>query len=96
MSVLIIYFIIWILLGLLVGALTGIVTGGEPPYGLAVDLGAGVFTMIGVGLLDYFLLPLMGFEGPIQFIAMIAEPLIGAALVLWLLRVIKRRREGRS
>lgn len=91
MPVLAIYLITWVLLGLLGGALAGIVTGNEPPYGLAADLATSVLTMIGVGLLDYFILPLMGFEGTIRFVAAIFEPLLSAALVLWLLRVIRRR-----
>jgi uncharacterized membrane protein YeaQ/YmgE (transglycosylase-associated protein family) len=92
MPVLVIYLVIWVLLGLLVGALTGIVTKGEPPYGLAVDIAVSVLTMTGVGLLDYAILPLMGYHGTLRFIAAIVEPLIGAVLVLWLLRVLKRRR----
>lgn len=92
MSVLAIYLIIWILVGLLVGALASLV-GGAPPYGLGADLAAAVGAMIGVGLLDYSLLPLLGYTGPIRLVAMVGEPLITAILVLWLLRVIKRRRE---
>ena len=96
MSVLVIYMVVWVLLGLLVGALAGLVGSGEPPYGLAVDIGASVLTMIGIGMLDYAILPLMGYEGTLRFIAMVAEPLITVAIVLWLLRTIKRRRSGRE
>ncbi len=92
MSVLVIYLIVWILAGLLVGALAGLIASA-PTYGVVVDLAAAVLTMIAVGLLDYTILPLMGYEGTIRFIAMVGEPLIGAVVVLWLLRFIKRRRE---
>jgi hypothetical protein len=92
MSVLGIYLVVWILLGLLVGALGGLGGKGEPPYGLAVDVGASILTMVVVGLADYALLPLMGYEGTLRFIAMVAEPLITVVIVLWLLRIIKRRR----
>jgi uncharacterized membrane protein YeaQ/YmgE (transglycosylase-associated protein family) len=95
MSVPVIYLIVWILIGLLVGASASLV-GSAPPYGVGVDLGAAVLTMIAVGLLDYFILPLMGYKGTIRFVAMIAEPLIGAVIVLWLLRIIRRRRERSS
>jgi uncharacterized membrane protein YeaQ/YmgE (transglycosylase-associated protein family) len=92
MSVLAIYLIVWILVGLLVGALASLV-GNAPPYGVGVDLAAAVLTMIAVGLLDYAILPLLGYTGMIRLIAMVGEPLVGAVAVLWLLRFIKRRRE---
>jgi uncharacterized membrane protein YeaQ/YmgE (transglycosylase-associated protein family) len=89
---LVIWMVIWIVLGLLVGALAGIVARSQPPYGLVVDVVASVLTMVAVGLGDYYVLPLMGITGPLRFAATILEPLISAVLVLWLLRVIKRRR----
>jgi uncharacterized membrane protein YeaQ/YmgE (transglycosylase-associated protein family) len=92
MSVLVIYLVVWILLGLLVGALAGLIGSGQPPYGLAVDVCASVLAMVAVGMADYAVLPLLGYEGTLRFIAMVAEPLITAVIVLWLLRVIKRRR----
>jgi uncharacterized membrane protein YeaQ/YmgE (transglycosylase-associated protein family) len=93
MTVLAIYLVIWGLLGLLVGALAGIVSQGAPPFGLGTDIAVSVLTMAGVGLLDYAVLPLMGYKGRLRFIAAVVEPLIGAILVLWLLRIIRRRRD---
>jgi uncharacterized membrane protein YeaQ/YmgE (transglycosylase-associated protein family) len=92
MSVLAIYLVVWILLGLLVGALAALVGSGEPPYGLVADVGASLVTMVAVGMADYAILPLMGYEGTLRFIAMVVEPLISVVIVLWLLRTIKRRR----
>jgi hypothetical protein len=43
-------------------------------------------------VLDYAILPLMGYKGILRFIAMVAEPVISAVIVLWLLRAVKRRR----
>jgi uncharacterized membrane protein YeaQ/YmgE (transglycosylase-associated protein family) len=82
----------WVVIGLLVGALASIVVKGEPPYGLGVDIVASVLTMVLVGLGDYYVLPLMGITGGLRFAITILEPLISAVLVLWLLRVVKRRR----
>jgi uncharacterized membrane protein YeaQ/YmgE (transglycosylase-associated protein family) len=92
MPVLVVYLVVWIVLGLLVGALAGLAGSGEPPYGLAVDVGASVLTMVVAGLADYALLPLRGYDGTLRFIAMVAEPLITVVIVLWLLRIVKRRR----
>jgi len=91
MSVLVIYLILWVLVGLLVGALASLV-GSAPPYGMAIDLVVAVLTVVGVGLLDYAILPLLGYTGPLRLVAMVGEPIIGAIAVLWLLRVIKHRR----
>jgi len=91
---LVIWLVIWIVIGLLVGALASVVARSEPPYGLAVDIVASVLTMVVVGLGDYYILPLMGITGALRFAGTVLEPLVGAVLVLWLLRYIKRRRGG--
>jgi uncharacterized membrane protein YeaQ/YmgE (transglycosylase-associated protein family) len=91
---LVIWLVIWIVIGLLVGALASVVARSEPPYGLVVDIVASVLTMVVVGLGDYYILPLMGITGALRFAGTVLEPLMGAVLVLWLLRYIKRRRGG--
>jgi uncharacterized membrane protein YeaQ/YmgE (transglycosylase-associated protein family) len=91
---LVIWLVIWLVLGLLVGALASLVTKGRPPYGQALDIIAAVLAMILVGLADYFALPLVGITGVLAFATMILEPLAGTVLVLWLLRVVKRRQAG--
>lgn len=91
MPALIIWLLIWVVAGLLIGALASLVVQGDPPYGLAVDIIASIVATVAIGLLDYFIIPLMGFTNWIRVLAMLTEPLIGAGLVLWLLRVIKRR-----
>lgn len=91
---LIIWLVIWIVSGLLVGALASLVTKGKPPYGLAVDLIASLLTTVAVGLVDFYLLPRMGITGLMRSLASLFDPLGAAVLVLWLLRVVKRRRGG--
>jgi hypothetical protein len=92
MPTLIIFLILWVLIGLLAAALASLIGRAEPPYGLAVDIGASVLTMIVVGLVDYAILPLLGYTGTLRFVAMVAEPLVAVVIVLWLLRLLKRRR----
>jgi uncharacterized membrane protein YeaQ/YmgE (transglycosylase-associated protein family) len=94
MSSIVIWFIIWIVIGLLVGALASLVAKGAPPYGQGVDIIAAVLAMVIVGLGDYFILPLVGIKGALAFVTQILEPLVGAIIVLWLLRFIKHRRAG--
>jgi len=95
MSSLIVWLVIWVIVGLLVGSLASIVTKSAPPYGLLVDIIASVLSMVIVGLGDIYILPLIGIEGAVLTAAAILEPLFGVILVLWLLRVIKRRRDER-
>lgn len=94
MPALIIWFAIWVIVGLLIGALASMVTKNAPPYGLGIDIAASVLTMVIVGLGDYYILPLMSIKGAMAFAATILEPSLSAVIVLWLLRVIKRRRAG--
>ena len=89
-----VWFVIWVVLGLIVGVLASVVTKSEPPYGIAVDVIASVLTMVIVGLGDYFVMPLLGIEGGFASAVTILEPLISVFIVLWLLRFIKRRRQG--
>ncbi|MBN1889642.1 MAG: hypothetical protein JW850_16720 [Thermoflexales bacterium] len=94
MSSIVIWLVIWLVLGLLVGALASLVTKAQPPYGQVVDIIAAVLTMILVGLGDYFVLPMVGIRGALAFATMVLEPFISTVLVLWLLRIIKRRQAG--
>ena len=63
----------------------------KPPYGLAVDIGAGTAVGIAWSLVAYLILsPLIGLKGWLA-LAMSALDAIGfAAVVTWVLRRIKR------
>ena len=63
----------------------------KPPYGLAVDIGAGTAVGIAWSLVAYLILsPLIGLKGWLA-LAMSALDAIGfAAVVTWVLRQIKR------
>jgi hypothetical protein len=63
----------------------------KPPYGLAVDIGAGTVVGIAWSLVAYLIIsPLIGLKGWLA-LAMSALDAIGfAAVVTWVLRQIKR------
>ena len=63
----------------------------EPPYGLAVDIGAGTALAVGWALLAYLVIsPLIGLKGWLA-LALSAGDAIGlAAVVTWVTRRIKR------
>jgi len=72
--------------GALLGWLADRIFKGERPRGLSGDVLAGVITTIAIGLLDWFVIPAMGFKQTMVLFGVIFEPAIGALLVLWLLR----------
>jgi len=76
--------------GALLGWLADRIFKGERPKGLSGDLIAGVISTIAIGLLDWFVIPAMGFSQTMALLGVIFEPAIGAILVLWLLRRANR------
>jgi uncharacterized membrane protein YeaQ/YmgE (transglycosylase-associated protein family) len=86
-----IFFIIWIVIGLLIGALADPIWKGNRPYGEIADYVVAIVAALVTGLLDWVVLPRLGFEGTILFIAAVAEPILVALIALWVMRLIKRR-----
>ena len=66
---------------------------GDRPYGVNGDLIAGIVTAILVGLMDWFVVPMVfpNFGQGMIFLAAILEPLLSILIVLWLIRYIKNR-----
>ncbi len=85
--------VIWIAIGGVVGYFAPNIFKGERPYGLNGDLLIGIITMIVIGLGDWYLVPLIlpNITRLFLFLAALLEPLVGAILVLWLVRYLKRR-----
>lgn len=76
--------------GALVGALAGPIWKGERPLGTGADFGLAIVTAVAVGLLDWFVVPAMGFSDTIKYLALATEPALAALLVLWLVRRARR------
>jgi len=76
--------------GLLLGWLADKIFKGERPKGLSGDLIAGVITAVAIGLLDWYVIPAMGFSPTMRMLGVIFEPAIGALIVLWLIRRANR------
>ena len=76
--------------GLLLGWLADKIFKGERPKGLSGDLIAGVITAVAIGLLDWYVIPAMGFSSTMRLLGVIFEPAIGALIVLWLIRRANR------
>ena len=79
-----------VVVGLIMGAVAGLIWKDNRPYGARGDYIIAVITTVIVGLIDWYVIPAMGFSDTIRNIGLLFEPALGALLVLWLVRVAKR------
>jgi uncharacterized membrane protein YeaQ/YmgE (transglycosylase-associated protein family) len=82
--------VVMIVVGLLMGALAGVIWKGNRPIGVQGDYVVAVITAVIVGLLDWFVIPAMGFSETLKYIGVALEPALGALIVLWVIRRAKR------
>jgi uncharacterized membrane protein YeaQ/YmgE (transglycosylase-associated protein family) len=79
-----------VLVGLLVGYIAGFIWKDNRPIGVQGDYLAAVITTVVVGLMDWFVIPALGFSDFIRNLGVIFEPALGALLVLWIIRKAKQ------
>ncbi len=79
-----------IVLGLIVGFAAGFIWKDNRPIGVKGDYIAAVVTAVAVGLLDYYVIPAMGFSDTMRWLGVSTEPWLSALLVLWLIRYVKK------
>ena len=87
---LLIVIVAMVVVGAVIGALAGRIWKDERPYGLWGDIGIGAVTAVIVGLIDWFVIPAMGFSQTIVWLGLLTEPALAALLVLWLIRRARR------
>ena len=75
--------------GLLMGYIAGLIWKDNRPIGVRGDYIAAIISAIVMGLIDWFLIPAMGFGDAIRLIGVILEPPASALIVLWLIRKAK-------
>ena len=75
-----------VVVGAVMGILGGVIWKEPRPYGLAGDLAASIFTTIVIGLIDWYIIPEMGFSDQLKYLGVALEPILGALLVLWVVR----------
>jgi uncharacterized membrane protein YeaQ/YmgE (transglycosylase-associated protein family) len=78
-----------ILVGLAMGAVAGLIWKDNRPIGIKGDYIVAVIVAVVFGLLDWFVIPAMGFSDTIKILGVITEPPLGALIVLWLIRKAK-------
>jgi uncharacterized membrane protein YeaQ/YmgE (transglycosylase-associated protein family) len=79
-----------IVVGLIVGWLAGPIWKNKRPIGVRGDYTASVITAIVIGLIDWYVIPAMGFSDSLRNLGVALEPAIGALIVLWIIRAAKR------
>ncbi len=81
---------VMILVGLLMGWVGGLIWKENRPIGVRGDYIAAIITAVVVGLLDWFVIPAMGFSETMRNLGVAMEPALSALLVLWIIRVAKK------
>ena len=79
-----------ILVGLAIGWVAEFIWKDNRPIGVNGDYAVSILAAIAIGLLDWYVIPAMGFSDRIRNLGVALEPALGALMVLWLIRVAKR------
>ena len=75
--------------GLLIGYLAGFIWKDNRPLGVQGDYLAAVIAAVIMGLVDWLVIPAMGFSDSIRNLGLILEPAGTALLILWVIRKAK-------
>ena len=79
-----------VVVGLLVGAVASLIWKENKPFGTMGDYVIAIVSAIIIGLLDWYVIPAMGFSNTIKWLGIATEPALGALVVLWIVRRAKR------
>jgi uncharacterized membrane protein YeaQ/YmgE (transglycosylase-associated protein family) len=79
-----------IVVGLIMGWVGGLIWKDNRPIGVQGDYIAAVITAVAVGLIDWFVIPAMGFSNTMRNLGVALEPALGALIVLWIIRAAKK------
>lgn len=79
-----------IVVGLIAAWLAGPIWKNKRPMGIRGDYTAAIIAAVAVGLIDWYVIPAMGFSDSLRNLGVAVEPFLGALLVLWILRMAKK------
>ena len=79
-----------IAVGVIIGALADPIFKGRHPIGVTGDYIAAIISAVAVGLLDWYVIPAMGFSDSLRNLGVALEPALGALLVLWIIRQARK------
>jgi uncharacterized membrane protein YeaQ/YmgE (transglycosylase-associated protein family) len=81
-----------VLVGLLMGFVAGLIWKDNRPIGVGGDYAVSIISAVIIGLIDWYIIPAMGFSELMKWLGILIEPALGSLLILWLIRVAKRNR----
>jgi len=81
---------IMIIVGLIIGYIAGLIWKNNRPIGTRGDYLVAIASTIVIGLLDWFVIPAMGFSQTMKLFGVALEPPLGALAVLWVIRLAKK------
>jgi uncharacterized membrane protein YeaQ/YmgE (transglycosylase-associated protein family) len=79
-----------VVVGLIVGFIAGLIWKDNRPIGVRGDYLVAIGSAVVIGLLDWFVIPAMGFSETMKLFGVALEPPLGALAVLWLIRVARK------
>ena len=79
-----------VVVGLLVSAVASLIWRENKPIGVGGDYVVAMISAVAIGLLDWYVIPAMGFSDTMKWLGVATEPALGALLVLWIIRRAKR------
>jgi uncharacterized membrane protein YeaQ/YmgE (transglycosylase-associated protein family) len=81
-----------VVVGAIMGFVAGLIWKDDRPIGLAGDYIVAIIAAVIMGLIDWFVIPALGFSDMMKWIGVLTEPALTSLLVLWLIRVAKKNR----
>ncbi len=75
-----------VILGVIMGQVAAAIWKDDLPLGTQGNTVVAIVTCIIVGLLDWYVIPAMGFSETLKYIGIATEPALAAIIVLWLIR----------
>jgi uncharacterized membrane protein YeaQ/YmgE (transglycosylase-associated protein family) len=75
-----------VVVGSVIGYIAGLIWKDHRPIGVQGDYIAAVVSAVVMGLIDWLVIPAMGFSETIRWIGIIFEPAATALFVLWVIR----------
>ncbi len=79
-----------VVVGLIIGYVAGLIWKDNRPIGVQGDYIAAIIAAILTGLLDFYVIPAMGFSDTLKWAGVATEPPLAALAVLWIIRKAKR------
>jgi uncharacterized membrane protein YeaQ/YmgE (transglycosylase-associated protein family) len=79
-----------VVVGLVMGFVAGLIWKDNRPIGVQGDYIVAVISAVVVGILDWFVIPAIGFSTTMRNLGVALEPALSALLVLWIIRVAKK------